>query len=890
MIVGYVRSLVVSGLTRVALMNPLDSPVSRLQKRKKDLLTRFLRRNEPHFLALHAEILDDYFHESFAQSSAGPRIGIDKNPYAIIALGGYGRKEQCLHSDIDVLLLFGKKIPKEAAVLVQEIFYPLWDTGMEVSYATRTLKECLKLASQDFEVLTSLVDARFLCGISSLYSELTEVMRRKIRHKNCKEFIQWLVDRNESRHSRFGDSTHLLEPNLKEGLGGLRDYHAMLWLGWAKYQIKEPRDLEYLGHLSHNEYQTLTEALSFIRTVRNWLHHISGRKCDQLYFEYQIKVAEAMHFKNRNGQQAVEMFLGNLHAHMEFLKQQHLLLLNKIVPRKYKGARGTARHRMNVGGMVVGQESLNFESSEAILENPQLLIKIFELSAKLGLPLSIEARRLVREFLHLIDGEFRKSTGIIQSLQRILLAPLQPLDALDEMLTTGILTALIPEINCVVNLIQYDEYHVYPVDKHLLHAVQLLKEFGKPDLNPQDAFCAQLFREVSRPELLHWAVLLHDVGKGTEGKDHSTLGAEIVQQVFPRMNFAANDVDTISFLVSEHLLLTKTATQRDLNDEKAVIQCASKFRNTEELKMLYLLTVADSKATGPKAWNDWIASLLKELFFKVYHILKKGELATPAALDIFEKKRKEILQESLFKPLEDLESLFEQMSPRYLLYTPVKDILRHIELYQRLGSAPVVLETQIPPGTEYRTVTVCAHDRPGLFSKISGVFTLNSLDILDAQIYTWRNRIALDIFKVKAPPDTLFEDEAWTKVRKNLHSALSGELDLGLVLDEKLLTYQSAAVKSTASRPDKIMVDNNGSDFFTIIEVYTYDFPGLLYRITDALFRCNLDVWVAKIATKVDQVLDIFYVRDLDGQKVTDPQQVEAIKATISQVLTATPE
>ena len=878
-----------SGLTRVATTNPMDSPVSQLQKRREELLARFLRGNEPHFLSLHAEILDDYFREAFAQSSAGPRMGIEKNPYAIIALGGYGRKEQCLHSDIDVLLLFGKKIPNEAAGLVQEIFYPLWDTGLEVSYSIRTLKECLSLASQDFEVLTSLVDARFLCGISSLYSELAELMHRKIRQKNGKNFIHWLVERNEERHNRFGDSTHLLEPNLKEGLGGLRDYHAMLWLGWAKYQLKEPRDLEYLGHLSHDEFQTLAEAVLFILQVRNWLHHISGRKCDQLYFEYQIKVAEVLRFKNRNGQQAVELFLGSLHGHMEFLKQQHLLLLNRLVPKKYKATRGIPRHRSSAGGVVVGQESVNFESSEAILENPQILLKIFEQSARFGLPLSVEARRLVKEFLHLVDGEFRQSPGVIQLLQRILLAPIQPLDALEEMLTTGILLALIPEIKNVVNLIQYDEYHVYPVDKHLLHAVQRLKEFGKPDPNPQDAFYAQLFREVSRPELLHWAVLLHDVGKGTEGKDHSTHGAEIVHRVFQRMNFADSDIETISSLVSEHLLLTKTATQRDLNDEKAVIQCASKFRNIEELKMLYLLTVADSKATGPKAWNDWIAALLKELFFKVYHILKKGELATPAAVDIFEKKRKEIFQESLSIPREDLKSLFEQMSPRYLLYTPVKEILRHIELYQRLGASPAVLEAQIVPGTDYRTVTVCAQDRPGLFSKISGVFTLNNLDILDAQIYTWRNRIALDIFKVKAPPDTLFEDEAWSRVRKNLHSALTGDLDLGLVLDEKLRTYQSA-IKTTTSRPDKVIVDNSGSDFFTIIEVYTYDFHGLLYRITDALFRCNLDVWVAKIATKVDQVLDIFYVRDFEGQRVTDLQQVEAIKSTIKQVLTATPE
>jgi [protein-PII] uridylyltransferase len=879
----------VSAINRVAAKTSTDSPVSYLQKRKKELLARFLRGKEPDFLSLHAEILDDYFRESFAQSSAGPRMGIEKNPYAIIALGGYGRKEQCLHSDIDVLLLFGKKIPREAAGLVQEIFYPLWDLGLEVSYATRTLKECLSLASQDFEVLTSLVDARFLCGISSLYSELTELMRRKILQKNGKNFTRWLVEKNEDRHDRFGDSTHLLEPNLKEGLGGLRDYHAMLWLGWAKYQIKEPRDLEYLGHLSHNEFQTLTEALSFILTVRNWLHHISGRKCDQLYFEYQIEVAEALRFKNRNGQQAVELFLGSLHGHMDLLKQHHLLLLNRIVPKKHKIGRGISKHRLSGGGIVVGQESLNFESSEAILENPQILLKIFEQSAKLGLPLSGEARRLVKEFLYLVDGKFRQSAGVIQLLQHILLAPHQPLDALDEMLTTGILLALIPEMKNVVNLIQYDEYHVYPVDKHLLHAVRVLKDFNKPDLNPQDAFCAQLLGEVSRPELLHWAVLLHDLGKGHEGKDHSTHGAEMVRQVFQRMNFADSDIETISFLVREHLLLTKTATQRDLNDEKAVIQCASKFRSVEELKMLYLLTVADSKATGPKAWNDWIAALLKELFFKVYHILKKGELATTAAVDIFEKKKKEIFQESLSMPLEDLESLFEQMSPRYLLYTPVQDILRHIELYQRLGASPLVLEAQILPGTDYRTVTICAQDRPGLFAKISGVFTLNNLDILDAQIYTWRNRIALDIFKVKAPPDTLFEDEAWARVRKNLLSALKGDLALDLVLDEKLRTYQSA-VKTTASRPDKIIVDNSGSDFFTIVEVYTYNFPGLLYRITDALFRCKLDVWVAKITTKVDQVLDIFYVRDFDGQKVIDLQQVEIIKSTIKKVLTATPE
>jgi [protein-PII] uridylyltransferase len=417
-------------------------------------------------------------------------MGMEKNPYAILALGGYGRQEQCLHSDIDVLLLFNKKIPDEAAALVQEIFYPLWDVGLEVSYATRSFKECLRLASHDFEVLTSLLDARFLCGISTLYSGLTEGMRGKILRKKAKEFTHWLKERNQDRHSRYGDSTSLLEPNVKEGQGGLRDYHAMLWLGWAKYQITEPRDLEYHGQLSHNEYVTLSKALSFIWSVRNWLHHFSGRKCDQLYFEYQLKVAKALRFKDQNGQQGVELFLGQLHGHMEFLKQQHLILLNKVVPRKYRYPLARVRGRLSVSGITASQDSLNFESSEAILENPYLLLKIFEQSASLGLSLSIEARRLVREFLHLVDEEFRRSPRVIQSLQRILLSPSQPLDVLDEMLNTGILVALIPEMKGVVNLIQYDEYHLYPVDKHLLQAVRILKDFGKPEL-PSAARCRE---------------------------------------------------------------------------------------------------------------------------------------------------------------------------------------------------------------------------------------------------------------------------------------------------------------------------------------------------------------------------------------------------------------
>ncbi|KPK19726.1 MAG: hypothetical protein AMK69_23900 [Nitrospira bacterium SG8_3] len=865
-------------------MSQPQFPISLLQEQRQQLLARFVKGEEPHFLERHTEILDDYFRESFAGSTVGPRMRVEKNPYAIIALGGYGRKEQCLHSDVDVLLLFKKKIADEAKALVREIFYPLWDMGLQVAHATRSLKECATLASQDFEVLTSLLDARFLCGISSLYSELMGRLRDKVLRRQGGAYLAWLAERNRERHSRYGDSTYLLEPNLKEGLGGLRDYHAMLWMGRAAYQIAEPRDLEFSGHLSHDDFESLCEALSFVKTVRNWLHHLSGRKCDQLYFEYQVRLAENLGYRQENGQRAVEGFLGDLHGQMEFLKRQHLMFLKRAITAK-KSGRKKGPGRTVAAGIETVRDALDFESPEAILQNPHLLIKIFEKSAVLGQPLAVGASRLVKEFLYLVDERFQKSPAVIKSLKRILSASPHTFNVLNEMFTTGLMTGLIPEMKGIVNRIQYDEYHLYPVDKHSLRTLQMLKGFRDAPLDEPDAFYAKIYKEIGNPELLLWAGLFHDVGKGEQDQaDHARQGEQIVRRVFSRMGFPQEDIETISFLVREHLFLIHTATRRDINDEKIVVQSARHVGDTERLKMLYLLTVADSKATGPKAWNDWKATLLKELFFKIHHMLQEGVLATRAAADLVEKKRKEVFQRWASMPESTLQTLFEQMSTRYLLHTTSEEMVRHVGLYQRLGPAPFVLDVQRGPQENYRTVTVCARDFPGLFSTIAGVFTLNNLDILSAQINTWRNHIALDIFRVKAPPDTLFEANVWDQVDKDLSAASQGELNLSAALDQKVRAHQSLGRK-LPRQPDKIIVDNESSDFFTIIEIFTHDFPGLLYRITNSLFQCRLDVWVAKIATKADQVVDVFYVRDFDGQKVDSPEQVTAVEEAIKHML-----
>ncbi len=858
----------------------------RLHEETERLVSGFLDGTNRSFLESYTRILDDYFRASFEASTVGPRMIISENPYAIIALGGYGRQEQCIHSDVDLLFLFKKSIPGEAEDLIREMIYPLWDLGLDIGYATRSLKECVYLAAKDFEVLIPLFDARFICGMSFLYSELLEKLRRKIIIKRSRRIIQRLLETNRERHVRFGDSTYLLEPNLKESQGGLRDYHTMLWLAKAEYNLMQPRDLEYFGCLSHNEFQELMKALAFIWDVRNRLHYLSGRKCDQLHFEYQLEIADALKFKVRDGQQPVERFLGKLHGMMELIKEQQMIFLNELGFPKKKGLRRKSLKPVSIDGLDITKDMLNFNSPEELLKSPELLITIFLESVRLSIPLSAEAKRLVKEFAYLLDEDFLDSEFAVRVFEHILVSKTPEFNVLDEMLGTGILVQFIPEITGIVHRIQYDEYHFYPVDKHSLNTVQEIKTFGTAQDITGDSLCGSLYKEIQSKKLLLWAALLHDIGKSEQGESHSESGARIVRAVLFRKGYKAEDIETISFLVEQHLLLIKTATRRDINDEETAIICARRIKTGERLKMLYLLTVADSISTGPKAWNEWISALVKDLFLKTLNIIEKGELATSEAVEAVESKREVILRSApTLQSKKELNRLFDVMSPRYLLSTSTDHIKEHIELYQRIDGADFVWNIIETSDSNTRRITVCAKDRPGLFSKVAGIFTLNNLDILDVQVFTWRNNIALDIFEVKPPPDKIFEKETWDRAQKQLERVLAGKLDLSEALSEKMSVYRSARHRP-GERPHRVIVDNNSSSFFTIIEVFTYDYTGLLYAITDALFRCRLDIWVAKIATKVDQVVDVFYVRDFDGQKVDSPVQVDAIKTAVESVLT----
>ncbi|RJP92410.1 MAG: [protein-PII] uridylyltransferase [Desulfobacteraceae bacterium] len=832
----------------------------------------------------HALMLDQYFQSCFESSAVGPEMDFIRNPYAIVALGGYGRSEQCVHSDVDLLFVFQKRVPSAAEALIREMVYPLWDLKMEVGYATRSVDECVAMAKDDYEILTSILDARFVCGSSSVFSKLRDQVNSRIVSRYSKKLISWLLERNEKRHQDFGDSTFLLQPNLKEGKGGLRDYHTLRWMAGATHDVKEIRDLEYQGVMSFQEYQDLHTALSFIWNVRNKLHLLVKRKCDQLYFEYQRPLAEAMGYIDEKTQTAVERFLGDLHSHMTFIKNQLQLFL-------YESGDGRKRKWFQAGGkisrvpgIILDNGRLNFTSPEVIVANPELLIHIFELSAQMKTPLSREAVRLVREFSYLVDEGFRASFQVRDAMETILMLPVITFNVLEQMLNSGFLVSLIPEYAGIINRIQYDAYHLYPVDRHMLRTVQNLKLFGSPENPEPDELSAQLYHGLKRKRLLLLAALLHDIGKG-QGERHSLSGAKIAEAVMRRMGYEPRDIDTVRFLIENHLLLMKIATRRDINDEETAIVCARQIKDPRRLKMLYLLTVADSRATGPKAWNQWTASLLRDFFLKVLGILEKGEFATVSAVNRIDKKRAAVLLKSGqdFQGI-DVGAVFDRMSPRYVLSTSAEDIITHIHLYKRLGQETFVWDIRHDDTRNSRMVTVCAKDRPGLFSKIAGVFTLNQINILDAQANTWKNGIALDIFTVEPPPDQLFEEERWQRVKNHLCSVLTGELDLAARLTQTTAFEKKDGI-TVSCRPNRVVVDNDSSSFFTIIEVFACDFKGLLFRITSVISRLGLNIAVAKVATKVDQVVDVFYVRDESELKIKDTEFIEKIKSEILSVL-----
>ncbi|MBF0200317.1 MAG: HD domain-containing protein [Desulfamplus sp.] len=901
-----------------------------LAKRKHALVQSFIKGKSPDFLESYTRILDEYFQEVIAESAFARKMAVSRNPVTLVALGGYGRGEQCIHSDVDLLILFEKKVPKDTDELVKEILYPLWDARLETGYAVRTLKECLNMAWEEFDILTTMLDARFICGSSPVFFQLMERFRNRLSRKYVQTSLNRLIEQSRKRYEDYGDSTYLLEPNLKSGHGGLRDYHSILWYARIISDIKSRRDLERYGFLSHDEFTTLESSLGFIWQIRNSLHHIAGRKCDQLHFEHQNEVARCLGFRGKDSHRVVEEFMGELHSRMDFVKQINIMLTEDIQLTKKARFFTSKQKPTQYEGIVIRDRRLDFESMERVPGEPDLILKIFVESGRLQKPLSIEARRIVGEFAYLVDDAFRKDKTNVEAFEKILAASLWEFNVLNVMLSTGLLVRFLPEFGSILNKIQYNQYHLFPVDKHSIRCVQIINSFKGKKVDPAHEFYATVYRELKGRKLLLAAALLHDIGKGDPDREHSLRGAEITRKIMTRSGYTDAEVEETVFLVLNHLFLIKTATRRDISDEETAIFCAGRIQKIGLLRKLYLLTVADSMATGPKAWNDWTQALLRDLFLKTAATIKNRDVATLRTSRIIEKKRDEVML--LAAPFEvgvsgqkddngiknhnkrkdhncgiangnrhingynhdpgsalwsrdTLLKTLDSLNHRYLLYASPREILEHLALYRALNAkgGDFIWSVTAEKDSDIRTVAICGLDRPGLYSKIAGVFFLNGLNIMGSQAYSLMGNWALDIFKVMPPRDRIFENEKWEKAEMQLRQALRDDMFLDR-LKEKI-PVSITPVSGQVAVPDQVRIDNEVSSFFTVVEVFTHDFPGLLFVITDTLYRLGLDVRVAMVATKIDQVVDVFYVRYADNGKIDDPGDGMRIRDSILDAL-----
>lgn len=779
--------------------------------------------------------------------------------WCMAAVGGYGREDLCPYSDIDILIILKKRIREaEIQTILGNIIYPLWDAGLNASYSIRTTRQALSDCRSDFFFQTSLLDMRYLCGDERVCSQLTRDLKKAQQGRRAAHRFYHDIDaHNQKRYEKFGDASYILEPDLKDGQGGLRDYHSLIWLAKYTLGLDDIAALEKEGIISPLDRQELDHALDFILRIRFRLHSLTGRKNDRLDFANQEIIARELAFEGCRLKMAVEMLMKQLHRSTLAVKSISTAVFLAI---KIRLGLSDSRPPQKLGRGVTLQSGL-ITFADPDLEHPESLITIFEPLALHAIALHPKARSFIRNNLDLI-AKARNHPEAQAAFLRILQGP-HAAKTLTLMLELGLLERFIPELEKIKSRIQYDVFHTYTVDMHSIHTIAELR--GLTELEPEvNAY-------VHDREAFFLAGLLHDIGKG-HGRDHAQTGAAIAYNIARRLGLPRASAELVRFLVLNHLILAHTALRRDLSEEKVAFEFARKVMDVQRLAMLYLLTIADSKATGESAWSDWKAALLKELYHKTLTILVKGDLKDPHNLSRLDHKWAELIEHIGTAPGED--GPLWILPQAYILAFDVPAIITHLRASARVQS-PRDIQIQVCPTGSRFSLTVIARDRPGLIALLTGILAYRHINIHSAKVFTWLNGLALDVFEVSAPwPDY----QAWDQIEELFQRIVDGKLDLSQTIAETRPLIQGHKVLRLSTAPT-IVIDNDASDFFTIIEVYAEDRIGLLHAITKAIHAQGLDIHRAIITNKADLAADIFYVVDAQGEKVDDAKQTLIISA-----------
>ncbi|WP_410217584.1 [protein-PII] uridylyltransferase [Paracoccus sp. (in: a-proteobacteria)] len=815
---------------------------------------------------------------------ATTRLHLQQSPseterLAVLAVGGYGRAEMAPASDVDLLFLTPWKITAWAESVVESMLYMMWDLKLKIGHSIRSVDDCLRLGAGDMTIRTSLVEHRLVAGHAPLAEDLRHRLWSELFERTIPEFIEAKLEERASRHQRQGGQRYVLEPNVKEGKGGLRDLQTLYWIAKYIHRVDRAVELVDLGVFSRDEHLSFWQAEDFLWAVRCHLHLISGRSVDVLSFDMQVEVARRMGYVDTTARRGVEYFMQDYFRHATRVGELTRVFLTELEARHVRNApflgRLFRKRRKVRPGFVDQQGRLSFEDEAQFLADPLNILRLFEEALRTGVLIHPDAMRLVAANLDKIDASVQADPEAIHIFMDLLLKHGNPERALRRMNELGVLAAFIPEFEPVVAMMQFNLYHHYTVDEHSIQCVAALAEIERGE-HPEDLpLSSEIIEAGVNRRVLYLATLLHDIGKGRP-EDHSILGARIARRIATRFGFPQDDVDTVEWLVRNHLLMSDVAQKRDISDPRTLRDFAKAVKTRKRLDMLLVLTVCDIRGVGPGTWNNWKAMLLRKLHQETAAALENG--LEELNRDKRQAEAKRSLRHMLIAKGWDGRAIRAEIARHYDAYwpgLPTQTQTVFAELLSGLGPDEIRIDLRADPDRDATRAAFVLSDHPGIFSRLAGALTLTGANVVDARTYTTRDGYATAVFWVQDSEGHPFAEDRLPKLRQTILRTLRGEI----VAREAFASRDKPKKRNREFKfPTHITFDNDGSDIYTIIEVDARDRPGLLYDLTRTLAANHIQIVSAVIATYGAQVVDSFYVKDMFGLKLHSPAKRDSLE------------
>ena len=802
----------------------------------------------------------------------------------VIAVGGYGRAEMSPHSDVDVAFLVGGKKTAWCEQVVEAMLYLLWDLGLKVGHSTRTLDEAMRLSKNDLTIRTALLEGRYVWGDQELFEEGSRRFTAEVVQGNQRNFVTEKLAERNARHKRMGDSRYVVEPNVKDGKGGLRDLHTLYWIGKFIHRVRTASELVDVGLFTPAEYRSFRRAENFLLAVRSHMHVITGRAEDRLTFDLQRRIAERMKFAERPGKSSVERFMQFYFLQAKRVGSLTGVFLAHIDDQfEAKTARrgffaGWKQKARQLKGYRVFGGKIAAPSDDWFKKDPVRLIEIFQLAEAEELEIHPETMRQADRDSGVIDNAVREDPRANALFLDLLCGRNDPEMVLRWMNETGVFGKFVPDFGKVNAQMQFDMYHHYTVDEHTIRAIGLLNQIEKGELADDHPRATRLIHKVGSRRTAYVAALLHDIAKG-RGGDHSVLGAEVAEDLCPRFGLSPSETEMVAWLVRNHLLMSHTAQKRDLTDPKTIEDFVALVQSQERLRHLAILTAVDIRAVGPGTWNSWKGQLLGELYDVSSERLRLGHMRHGREQKMAYKQQE--VAKLLGEDAALVDELAKTMGDAYWIAEPTDIIALNLVHYAAARAA----EHELSIHCEYyeargaTLVTVIAADHPGLFYRIAGGIHLAGGNIIDARIHTTRKGWALDNFLVQDPHGEPFAEAGQLdRLKKSIADALANKVDLAPRLAQRPLPHSRARAFDVAPR---VLFDNKASNKFTVIEVNARDRSALLNRLARALFESRLVVHSAHVTNYGERAADTFYVTDLTGGKLQPGDRMNRIEARL---------